>query len=413
MWKLIYNVLLNAALPVFIPIALAKQKIRKSLLERLWGTTRPADLTDAVWIHAASVGEAVIAQNMITYMDRRYGIKKFLVTTNTYYTRDFLRKKIGEKIAVFSLPFDLGYSLRHFMGQSVFRALIIVETELWPNLIWQAKRKGIPIFVINGRISNETFASYRRFSFFLKAVFSEITCVLAQSEEHRNRFVSLGMDPARVHNTGNLKYYKELPDAGTLRSRENSITFGSVKEREVDIVVPVIRRLISAFPGLLVYIAPRELHLAATLEQALSTTLNVVRYSKYGGTAIPRPDVVVVDTIGDLLTIYERSLVAFVGGSLAPYGGQNMLEPLFFGTPVLFGPHVENFREVAQSVLDAGAGLMVSSGEELYEQVRLLLTDIPRREKIGRAAQRVIDAQKQAMEETAGIIFDHMRPASP
>jgi len=139
MWKIAYNAALNLIFPFFLIFALTKRKIRKNLAERLFSSVKYAGIKDAVWVHAASVGEAAIAEALINYMKIHTGLDKFLATTNTYYTRDLLRRKFGGSINVFSLPFDLTYSIRHFMDASTFRALIIVETELWPNLIWEAK----------------------------------------------------------------------------------------------------------------------------------------------------------------------------------------------------------------------------------------------------------------------------------
>jgi 3-deoxy-D-manno-octulosonic-acid transferase len=382
-----------------------KAKIRKNLAERLFFSTKHADIKDAIWIHAASIGEAAIAETLVGYMRSHFNFNQFIITTNTYYTRDLLRKKFDNSINVFSLPFDLTYSIRHFINGSSFKALIIVETELWPNLIWEVKKHGIPVIIINGRISDATLKNYKRFSFFLKNVFSEIDLILAQSEEHAGRFKYIGVNPQIIINTGNLKYYKELPFNKNDIHKDNIITFGSIKEKELDIVLPVIIDLKRRFPDFLIYVVPRELFLVKTLEKELSLFLKTTRYSDIKKGVTKNVDAVIVDTVGDLLDIYRRSMVAFVGGSLASYGGQNMLEPLFFNTPVIFGPYTENFKDIADTIITQGAGMVVNSGGALYDKIKLVLEDKDLRNKMGNNGKKIIEMQSDVMERTVKTIL--------
>jgi 3-deoxy-D-manno-octulosonic-acid transferase len=184
------------------------------------------------------------------------------------------------------------------------------------------------------------------------------------------------------------------------------VTFGSIKEKEIDPVIGVILDLKKRFPQLKVFVAPRELRLASAIEDSLRRSLNTIRYSVLKGRREDREgfDAVVVDTVGDLMDIYGESDVAFVGGSLAPYGGQNMLEPLFFETPVLFGPHVENFKEVADQVIATGGGILVSNAKELLEKMSFLLENDEDRMGMGRAGRGIIDAQNRVMVETVARI---------
>ena len=170
-------------------------------MERAFPAPLRGASTDVVWIHAASLGEAVIAENLVGFM-RRWVPNPFLITTNTPYTRDLLRKKLGDNVQIRSLPFDLSYSINRFMKSSTFAALLLIETEIWPNLIWIARSRRIPVIVVNGRISDATIGRYRRLAFFLKKVLASVDVVLAQSEEQARRFVSLGIPPAQVHQHG-------------------------------------------------------------------------------------------------------------------------------------------------------------------------------------------------------------------
>jgi 3-deoxy-D-manno-octulosonic-acid transferase len=409
MWKITYNILANLALPVFILYALTQKKIRRNLFERLFVTTKGILHKDAIWIHAASVGEAAIAENLINYMKKHTNLHRFIITTNTYYTKDMLKTKLGNDIPVFSLPLDLSYLVSHFIAASRFKVLVVIETEIWPNLIWQAKKRHIPVVIVNGRISDHTITTYRRLTPFLSHVLSHVEHVSAQSDEHRKRFISIGMDPQKITSTGNIKYCRMLKDNGNITTKGNIVTFGSIKEKELEIVLPVIISLKNDSQDTLIYIAPRELHLTTTIENELSKFFRVVRFSTLKEGIQGKIDVVVVDTIGDLVGIYGKSRIAFVGGSLAPYGGQNILEPLFFGTPVIFGPYMENFRDIADIILKNKAGVMVSNGNELYKAVKNIMTDESLQREMGDAGRLIIQKQQDVMKKTVDIIMNAIK----
>jgi 3-deoxy-D-manno-octulosonic-acid transferase len=404
MWQIIYNILITLCFPFFILYGLTRLKIRKNLLERLIPSTKKSDIDNALWVHAASIGEAIIADNLIKYMTKEDQAHRFLITTNTYYTMEFLLKKTQAPIQIYALPFDLLFCIKRFLNQGTPKGLLIIETEIWPNLIWQVKKRAVPVIIVNGRISDSTFKNYRTFSFFMKTVLSRVDLVLTQSEEHRERFIRIGMDPAKVIATGNIKYFRELEHAKNGAKKNKIITFGSIKEKELNAVYKTIEDIKNHFPDYKIYVAPRELHLTSTIEKDLSSSFSVTRYSTLRNGADSNAGIVIVDTIGDLLHIYGQSRVAFVGGSLAPYGGQNILEPLFFATPVLFGPFMENFKDIAQRVIEHNAGMMVHNADELTNKITILLNDDNLRSKMGENARLVIEEQQQAMKKTVELI---------
>lgn len=412
MWKIAYNLLANICLPFFVFFSLFKKKLRKNLYERLFNSTKEHPVKDAIWIHAASIGEAAIGETLIKYITERKKLNfDFVITTNTYYARDLLFKRLGKDIHVYSLPVDLPYIIEHFVDGSTFKTLIIVETEIWPNLIWTAKRHNIPVIIINGRISDKAFPSYKRFSFFTRHVLSNVGMIITQSEEHRQRYVTIGANPERTITTGNIKYYREIPFSSP-SIKEDMVVFGSVKEKELDAVFYVIKRLKENIPGIKIYVAPRELHLSSIIEDELKKDYKTVRYSvvkkEEGSHLLGGADTVIVDTVGDLLGIYEKSKVAFVGGSLAPYGGQNILEPLFFETPVLFGPYMENFRDIAEQILEKKAGIMVKDEEELYSSMKYLLNNPHEASELGKRGTEIIHMHKWYMEKTVDLILSVM-----
>jgi 3-deoxy-D-manno-octulosonic-acid transferase len=351
MWKVIYNLLTLCALPVFVIIGLTNAKMRKNFRQRLFPRVEGRPAPGSCMIHGASIGAAVIAEAVAEYLSKNGGPADFLLTTNTSYAQEMLERKEGTRQGRrgAALPFDLGFSVRRFLDHHRPLVIIIVETEIWPNLIWEARRRDIPVVIVNGRISDSTLATYRRLSVFMKSALAAVHTVIAQSPEHSQRFISIGMAPERVFATGNIKYYRPITESPPNReTRDKAIVIGSVKEKELDEVYKAVALLRSDLPEHRIFIVPRELHLAVSIEEELSKNCRTARYSRLKeGKGEEDADIVIVDTVGDLMGIYAKSMVAFVGGSLAFYGGQNMLEPLFVGTPVLFGPHTENFHDIA------------------------------------------------------------------
>lgn len=399
MWRILYNLLIHLSLPFFLIFLFLNAKMRKTILKRL--KQQPPKKEAAIWLHAASIGEAAIAESLVRYLMAHTHLSQFVITTNTYYTEAMLLRTMGRFAQIFFLPFDFPFLLRRFMRHGSFKVLLLVETEIWPNLIFEAKKKKIPVVVVNGRISEQAFRWYRRFSFFFRGVFSLIDLALVQDRDAEQRFRFLGLPKERVRVTGNMKYFRDV--RGIKSEKGDVVTFGSIREKELDEILPVLLRLKEEFPSYRIFVAPRDLSLLATLERGLGDRFSVRRYSSYKE---EDTDFVLVDTVGDLLGIYAKSKVAFVGGSLFPYGGQNILEPLFFGTPVLFGPHVENFREIAREVMERGAGRMVGNGRELLQWIGIILKDDALRQRMGEEAKRLIKEQEKVMEITKASLIE-------
>ena len=405
MWRLIYNIGIWVILPFFAAFSLTKKKIRSNFLERLFPLPLKRNGASVIWIHAASLGEAVIAENLIRYMCKTV-TGPFLITTNTHYTRDLLKKRLRDTVVVRSLPFDLPFSINRFMASCKFAALILIETEIWPNLIWMAKDRGLPVIIVNGRISDATVGRYRKFAFFLGKVLASVDLVLAQSEEQSRRFALLGMSPAKTINTGNLKYYREFETIVDGGAKAQVATFGSIKEKELPLIVSAVHGLKKRLPNIRIFVVPREMGLSDAIEDEISRSYPVKRYSSCKGLEGTDGDVVLVDTVGDLMGIYRQSSVAFVGGSLAPYGGQNVLEPLFAGTPVVFGPYIDNFRQAAETIVAQEAGFMVQDGEELVSKMLQVLENPDIRNDLVDAGRKVLAIQKGTMERAVEHIME-------
>lgn len=404
MWRIIYNILSFAAFPFFVVFACFSNKIRANYFARLHPETVDTRSRGAVWLHAASVGEVVIADNLITHWKTKNINEHFFITTNTHYACEMARKKLPH-VPVCPAPFDLIWSVRRFLNIVKPSALIIIETEIWPNLIWESKSLGIPIIIVNGRISDRTLATYKRFSFFFRTILCCIDLVLAQSEEQSKRFNEIGMSKDKIHVSGNVKYYREVSSAIMDRSDRRYVTFGSIREKETEPITDVIQKLGILHPELSFVVAPREMPLVESIFKKLHKHFPVTLYSNWKGMNTGNIRVILVDTVGDLFSIYRESVVAFVGGSLAPYGGQNVLEPLFFGTPVLFGPYTENFQDIAENILTNKAGFRISSGPELLEVMSILLDDTEQWDIASRNGLEFVIKQRDIIEDAIGSIL--------
>lgn len=217
------------------------------------------------------------------------------------------------------------------------------------------------------------------------------------------------MEADTVVSTGNIKYFRILDVIADYSHNICTLTFGSIRENELDIVLPVIERLVSALPGLTIFVVPRQLDLADMIEKRLAAFSSISRYSLMKTSAGLCKGIILVDTVGDLMDLYGISAAAFVGGSMAPFGGHNMIEPLFFGTPVVFGPFTENFHDIAAEIVATGAGVRVYSGDELFETIQRLLSDAELRRTMGARGKDLISSQHQVMENTVGYIEDSIK----
>lgn len=404
MWRLIYRFFSYPFFLFSLFFLVLKKKTRITLKKRLRLKVRTNG--KRIWIHSASLGEALIAKTLIDFLSKK-AYHRFLVTTHTSYSKELLEREIKKKAEILYAPFDLCLFVRSFIKNQNVKSLILVETELWPNMIWEAKRAGIPVIIVNGRISERTYPLYRRLKFFMRSFMSKIDLVLAQSEKDAERFLELGVDPKRVSVMGNLKYLRDFQNEVSSVKKLKAVTFGSIRDKEKDGILRVIKDLKRKYPDLIVYIAPRTFDILGSLERELISDLKVERYSKIKTNTLSEGDfdVILVDTVGDLPKIYAKSLVAFVGGSLFPYGGHNILEPLFFGTPVLFGPYVENFKEISEEIQKSHAGFMVKDFNELEDMLESLILNENLRESTKKNGLSLLARKREEIEKNLHILF--------
>ncbi len=384
------------------------------------------DAEPSIWIHAVSVGELLTARPLITALRQRHPGLRLFVSTTTMSAQQLARRSVPDADAVFYFPFDLGPVVRRTLDLVKPRLFLTMETEIWPNLLRECRARGIRTAVVNGRLSARSFPRYRLARGFFRHVLADIGSFCVQSEESARRFVEIGAAADRVVVTGSLKFDSLEPGgaASPTRSRERVLRYfrfaptrpvlvaGSTMKGEEAAVLRVFRRIKTTLPAALLLVAPRHPERFSEVVQLCEQEgFRTSRRSDLPIDAEPRADVVVLDTIGELAAVYQLGTVVFVGGSLVPTGGHNILEPAVFGRPVVFGPHMQNFAEIAAAFVANGAGVQVDNEGAFEAEVLALMTDSVRRARLGAAARALVEANRGAKEKTLAVLDGLLPPA--
>jgi 3-deoxy-D-manno-octulosonic-acid transferase len=377
---------------------------------------RPLENGERIWIHAVSVGEVGVAAALLPALLKKRPGLRIVLSTVTETGREEAERIDGVEY-VFYLPFDYPFAVRSTFERIQPDALALVETELWPNLIWKAARQGVPVCVINGRLSEDSFRGYMRLRFLFAAALGKLAGVATRGEADADRFRALGA--GGVFASGNIKYDAPPPELEEdpielrrkfgLAGEEVVIVAGSTHPGEEEAVGAAVLKLLERLGGVGVLIAPRRLERLAEVEAELRRVgLSSIRWSELssgtGGGAPESGQVVLLDVMGRLGEAYACATAAFIGGSLIPHGGQNPIEAARWGVPVVFGPHMKNFAEVADALLAAGGAVQVSGPEELGEALLPWLSDAAVRDAAGAAARESVMANRGAAARTANFL---------
>src|SRR5436309_4751033 len=413
--------------PYFVYQAIRYKKYVGSLRERLGylPISFNVDGEESIWIHAVSVGEALTARALAADLKARYPRLRLVLSTTTMAGQQVARRSLQHVDEVFYFPFDFAFIVRRTLDLVKPRVFIMMETEIWPNLLRVCRRRGVKTIVINGRISSRSYPRYRLIRPFFRRVLADIDRFCMQSEESARRLIDLGADPSRVSVTGSLKFDSlGLPTASHGKPRERVLRFfrisphrtvivaGSTFRGEEAAVLRAFARVKSTMPGALAVLAPRQPERFGEVERlARDAGFATTRRSELPIDAEPRADVVVLDSIGELAQLYQLATAVFVGGSLVDQGGHNILEPAIFGKPVVFGPNMQNFKEIADTFLANDAAVQVHSDRELEEALLVLVTDPVRRARLGAAARALVEANRGAKDKTLAVIADLEPPA--
>jgi 3-deoxy-D-manno-octulosonic-acid transferase len=412
--------------PYFLYQAIRYKKYIGSLGQRLGylPITFNVDGEPSIWIHAVSVGEALTARALAADLKARYPRLRLFLSTTTIAGQQVARRSLQHIDAVFYFPFDFGFIVRRTLNLVRPRVFIMMETEIWPNLLRICRKRGIKTVVINGRISSRSYPRYRLIRPFFRRVLADVDRFCMQSEESARRLVDLGADPARVLVTGSLKFDSlELPAPSShgkprllrhfrISAGRPVIVAGSTFRGEEAAVLRAFSRIKTTMASAIVILAPRQPERFGEAERlARDAGFVTTRRSELPIDAEPRADVVVLDSIGELAQLYQLATAVFVGGSLADHGGHNILEPAIFGKPIVFGPHMQNFKEIAEAFIANGAAVRVQSDRDLEEEMLSLLTDPVRRARMGAAARALVEANRGAKDKTLAAIAELVPPA--
>jgi 3-deoxy-D-manno-octulosonic-acid transferase len=433
LYSILVLIVAVVASPWFIYQALRYKKYVGSLGQRMGylPVSFNMDGDESIWVHAVSVGEVLTARPLISDLKRRYPNLRMFLSTTTMAGQQLARRSVQDVDAVFYFPFDFSFVVRRTLDLVRPKLFIMMETEIWPNLLRECRARGVKTAVVNGRLSARSFPRYKLIRPMMRRVLDDIDKFLVQSEESARRFIDLGADPSRVVVTGSLKFdsldASPAAQAGAAartlrggvegRARDRVLRYfrvaasrpvivsGSTMKGEELAVLRAFRRVRTASPNTLLILAPRNPERFGEAEQlARQEGWKVAKRSDLAIDAEPRVDVVILDSIGELATIYQIATVVFVGGSLVATGGHNVLEPAVFGKPIIFGPHMENFLEIAEAFVSNGAGVQLKDDNELDEAFASLMSDPVRRARLGAAARALVEANRGANEKSVTVL---------
>ena len=422
MWYGLYNVLLILGFPVVLGILLIKKRCRSGLWQKMgWVVPRRGSSDEKVlWIHAVSLGEVSAIVPFVTVLHRRYPEIRLVVSTVTETGREAVERRLAGMATHCFLPLDYPWIVRRFIESLNPMGFFVVETELWPNLLRACCRRGIPAIIVNGRLSSRSFSRYKRIRPFMRHVLATVSLGLLQSRRDERRFVELGAAPARMHSTGNMKFDMvmdgEMSTGGVIERSalglledEGLIVAGSTHPSEDVMLLESYRALTRSVPRAVLLLAPRHIERS----DALAHTIQNFGFPVTRGSRLLRdgcrpdtggPRVILLDTRGDLARIYGLAVMAFVGGTLTPVGGHNLLEPAAWAKPVCFGPYTDHCHDIAELLIETGGGIRVRNVRELTETFLKGMQDRSWLSHVGQCARKIIDDNQGVVEKNMEMI---------
>jgi 3-deoxy-D-manno-octulosonic-acid transferase len=420
-----YTVLLTIAavllLPYFAVRGARQGKYWRSLRQRMGYlpetvARRAPRQPGAIWIHAVSVGEALAALPLARSLKERFPKRRLVVSTTTETGQRLVRERFDCADDVFYFPLDWPGAVRRAFVRVEPGIVVILENEIWPNFLRQARRAAVPVAFINGRISERSFRRYRWVDGWLARVLQDGRAFLAQTEDDAERFRALGAPAERIEVMGNLKYDLSPPVSGPLadwletecrrQGRQPVLVAGSVLAGEEEAVLAAFAEVKRRRRQALLVLAPRKPErFDAAARLVLEAGMQIAwRSAQRLDATLPAADVFLLDTLGELAGLYRLADAVFVGGSLVPAGGHNILEPAWFARAPIFGPSMENFSDIARDFLAAGAAVEVADGAGLAAAWARLLEDVAERERMGRAARELVERNAGATGRALGRI---------
>jgi len=416
----LYRILLNLAIP-FGLIGLVVRGFKNPQYWSRWGERfgfAPANIKNKapfeLWIHAVSVGEARAAAPLVKRLLQEQPDCNILVTTTTPTGSAMVTMMLKDSVSHCYFPYDLAWSMRQFVASVNAKMVLIMETEIWPNMIEAVQRSNATLVYTNVRLSERSYIGYAKFSKLVKHTLGMVDHFAVQGKLDRKHLELLGVDSAKITETGSIKFDVNVPpslrESAEVTRRQlgqDRLIWiaGSTREGEEGKILSVYKSLKETFPSLLLLLVPRHPERFDYMARKIQRRgLSCVRRTENVAELDSTVDVFLGDTMGELSLMYASSDVAFVGGSLEPLGGQNILEPCALGVPVVFGPHMFNFPDISRWTIKEGAGRMVEDEQGLKEAVSELLANPSLRDEMGGKGVSFIEAHKGALEKNFSLI---------
>ncbi|QHI68809.1 3-deoxy-D-manno-octulosonic acid transferase [Tichowtungia aerotolerans] len=416
-YNLVFPLVFLLMLPKFLTRMARRGGYKKHFEQRFGiyghGITRRLEAGRHIWIHAVSVGEINIALSFIAAYRGQNPDARFVLSTNTSTAHAIGEKRMDRRDVLIYFPLDMPFIMKRAFGAIHPLQLILVECEFWPNLIRQAHRRGIPVALINGRVSDSSFRGYMKLRGFTRRILELIDPICVQGKQDAGRMLAMGARPESVHALGTAKYDlpPPAPDAAVparavlkqagVPDDAFILLGGSTWDGEEEVLCRIYKTLREKYPNLFLVLVPRHAerreNVAAAIEgQGLTCSLRSREASK--------ADVLVIDTTGELMGFYAAADLVFVGKSLTQHGGQNPIEPALFGKPIVVGPNMENFPSVMDDFLSANALRQVVDFQALEKTVAELLADSGARKTLGASAARLVESRRGVMQEMVRMV---------
>lgn len=407
--RFLYSLLIGLSTPVVLLYFVIRGTKDRAYLRRWperFGFVRPASKTGGILLHAASVGEFNAARPLIKSLLKTYPELPLTVTTLTPTGSERVRRELADDVHHCYIPLDLPGAVSRFLGRVQPRLIIVMETEIWPNLFLTANRLDIPLMMANARLSERSVKRFQIMPDFVTTVLKPVTWIGAQSVGDAERLISCGANPQDTEITGNLKFELVVPasleeKAAALRSRWNRsrpvLVAGSTHEADEIVLIPAFVELLKTLPDALLILVPRYPERFKRATQHAKAVGLQTQLRSQNEICSEQAQCFIIDSIGELMTYYACGDVTFVGGSMGEQGGHNPLEPAALGKPVLFGPKMENAREIADQLLACNAASCVSTQSEFHTVAENLLTDGGLRDSMGQAGRALVEKNSGAL----------------
>jgi 3-deoxy-D-manno-octulosonic-acid transferase len=421
--RLLYSVVLYILIPFVVLrlffLSMRKPAYRQRIQERFgYVQKRPDSSLPVIWIHAVSVGEVNASKPLVDLIARSYPHYQLLITTMTPTGAEAVHNHFGNKVVHTYIAYDLPDAVHRFILRIKPSLLVVMETEIWPNLFYICRKNNIPVVIANARMSEKSFTGYKRLGGLTCNTLSNVSYVIAQGQADAERLVALGTDRNRIKVSGSIKFDIEFPEAirvqGALLRKKLFMNrpvwiAASTHGGEEQLILQAFGRIVKQHPDCLLIIAPRHpdrsTMIAELSEQSGFTTVR----KSLGQKVDDQVKIYLLDTLGDLPEYYAASDLAFVGGSLIPHGGHNMLEPACLGVPVVTGPHNHNFSDISALLQRNGVAWVVTDTDQLVNRVNLLLTDKKLRDDAGDKGRKLVEANRGSIHRLMEILHPYLK----